>query len=170
MQMNIKLLSPESGGMVINKLKNWVLRCHACFHITTDTTKKFCPACGNSGTLLRASTQVDSKTGQMKVFLKENFTYRMRGTQFSVPLPKGGRRNNDLILREDQVEYKRAVKKHERAIVKQSRNPTNPFDPDYVPAILIDATGKKSQHVNPLDAPVIGYGKRNPNEVRRQKK
>lgn len=42
---------------------------------------------------------------------------KLRGTKYSIPLPKGGRNNDDLILREDELmvgEKKYLVKKIER--------------------------------------------------------
>ncbi|RWS20027.1 RNA-binding protein NOB1-like protein, partial [Leptotrombidium deliense] len=42
-----------SNGLIIKETKQFVLRCHACFKITTNLMKKFCPHCGNLGTLKR---------------------------------------------------------------------------------------------------------------------
>jgi RNA-binding protein NOB1 len=35
-------------GMRITNLRRWVLRCHACGDITRQTTRVFCPKCGNN--------------------------------------------------------------------------------------------------------------------------
>ncbi|KAI8854565.1 Nin one binding Zn-ribbon like-domain-containing protein, partial [Chytridium lagenaria] len=77
LQMNLKLVSRE--GEIIRKTKSWALRCHACFKITMDLAKQFCPSCGNN-TLMRASISVDS-TGKMNCYLKKNFQYNVRGTK-----------------------------------------------------------------------------------------
>jgi len=135
LQMGLNLVGLE--GKRIEKVKTWVLRCHACFkyvlllclcvlplmpidtlRICKDNSKKFCPSCGNN-TLLRASVTVSSPTASknaqaMQIHLKPNFQYRLRGTKFSIPAPKPGSAKTGagtgLILREDQVEYMRAKK------------------------------------------------------------
>lgn len=133
LQMGLNLIGLE--GKRIEKIKSWVLRCHACFkyesflfvsliftiipRICKDNSKKFCPSCGNP-TLLRASVTVAApgaspNTQTMQVHLKRNFQYKLRGTKYSIPAPKPGSAKagsgSGLILREDQVEYIRAKKK-----------------------------------------------------------
>ncbi len=91
------------------------LRCRIC----KDASKKFCPSCGNP-TLLRASVTISSPSASsdapaMQVHLKKNFQYRTRGTIYSIPAPKPGSAKTGsgegLILREDQTEYMRAMKR-----------------------------------------------------------
>ena len=36
----------------------WVLRCHACYKVTQEVGKIFCPKCGNGGTLRKVSVTV----------------------------------------------------------------------------------------------------------------
>nr|CAG8597268.1 11003_t:CDS:2 [Entrophospora candida] len=57
LQMGLNLISVE--GKRIKQIKNWVLRCHACYKITTNMEKKFCPKCGGP-TLIRTSTSTDA--------------------------------------------------------------------------------------------------------------
>ncbi|RKO88837.1 Nin one binding Zn-ribbon like-domain-containing protein [Blyttiomyces helicus] len=127
MQMNLRLLSVD--GLMIKKLKSWILRCHACFKTTADMEKKFCPYCGNN-TLMR--------------------------TSFSVPTPKGGRKGNDMILREDQREYQKAL-----AATRRKKTTLDPFDLDYV-----GLDGKRSSGTEP----VIGHGRRNVNIDRKPRR
>ncbi|KAF9133036.1 Nin1 binding protein, partial [Mortierella sp. GBA39] len=121
LQMGLNLLSID--GLRISKVKNWVLRCHACTKVTHDMEKKFCPSCGNS-TLMRTSTSTD-QNGNVKYYLKKNMVYNLRGTKYSIPAPKGGRKNNDLILREDQREFELSMKFQRR------QKKIDAFDPDY---------------------------------------
>ncbi|KAF9898033.1 Nin1 binding protein, partial [Lobosporangium transversale] len=121
LQMGLNLLSID--GLRISKIKNWVLRCHACTKVTSDMDKKFCPSCGNA-TLMRTSTSTD-QNGNVKYYLKKNMVYNLRGTKYSIPTPKGGRKNNDLILKEDQREYELSLK-----FQKRQKN-IDAFDPDY---------------------------------------
>ncbi|GBC05927.1 hypothetical protein RclHR1_06500009 [Rhizophagus clarus] len=153
LQMRLNLISVE--GKRIRKVKNWVLRCHACYKITTNMEKKFCPKCGNAA-LIRTSTSTDAN-GNVTYYLKKNFQYNLRGTKYSIPEPKGGRNANNIILREDQKEYQKALKS------QRKQKEIDIFDPDYIPDLLIGSSVSKSI------TPVIGYGRRNPNEARRGK-
>ncbi|OAD03087.1 hypothetical protein MUCCIDRAFT_120175, partial [Mucor lusitanicus CBS 277.49] len=98
LQMNLNLVS--AGGYRVKKIRNSVMRCHACFFVTNDLEKKFCPKCGNA-TLQRVTCSTNSK-GEIAYHLKKNFQYRLRGTVYDIPPPKGGRKSNNIVLREDQ--------------------------------------------------------------------
>lgn len=37
----------------------WVLKCHACFKVTTEIGRIFCPTCGNGGTLRKVAVTVN---------------------------------------------------------------------------------------------------------------
>lgn len=152
--MKLHLVSVD--GMLINRLKTWVLRCHACFKTTTLFDKVFCPSCGNS-TLLRTSVTVNAN-GVMKVYLKKNFQYRNRGTVYSIPAPKGGRKSSDLILREDQNEHKKALLVQKR-LEKKAMNQDIGME-----ALLM--FGQPGAKLNATGAPIIGYGRKNINEAR----
>ncbi|KAK0491158.1 Nin one binding Zn-ribbon like-domain-containing protein [Armillaria novae-zelandiae] len=196
LQMGLNLVGTE--GRRIQKVKSWVLRCHACFKICKDSSKKFCPSCGNPS-LLRASVTISDPTASpdtpaMQVHLKPNFQYRIRGTKYSIPAPKAGSAKTGpgegLILREDQVEYMRAKKradgKREREEAKMmkgllargAREDTGIavgswMDPDWIPEIMSAGTGGKGRSMPSAgmdgDMPIIGYGKKNPNERKRRK-
>lgn len=141
--------------------------------------KKFCPNCGNA-TLIRTSTSTDVN-GNVTYYLKKNFQYNLRGTKvvnfftpnkkrkkrkvpnnllfllkYSIPEPKGGRNASNIILREDQKEYQKALKN------QRKQKEIDIFDLDYIPKLLIGSNSKSI-------SPVIGYGRRNPNEARRGK-
>ncbi|TFK43741.1 Nin one binding Zn-ribbon like-domain-containing protein [Crucibulum laeve] len=196
LQMGLNLVSID--GKRIEKVKSWVLRCHACFKICKDNSKKFCPSCGNP-TLLRASVTVASPNASanapaMQVHLKPNFQYKIRGTKYSIPAPKHGSAKTGpgegLILREDQAEYQRAKKmvdgKREREETRMlkgilakgvSGNSTvgvsSWMDPDWVPEMISVGSGGKGRTVRSSrmdgDMPQIGHGRKNPNERKRRK-
>ncbi|KAF5358896.1 hypothetical protein D9758_004824 [Tetrapyrgos nigripes] len=195
LQMGLNLVGTE--GKRIRKVKTWVLRCHACFKICKDSSKKFCPSCGNNS-LIRASVTLSSpnasdKEPVMQVHLKPNFQYRTRGTKYSIPAPKAGSAKTGsgegLILREDQIEYvrakKRADNKREREEAKMMKGILSSkggsdgvaigswMDPDWVPEIIAAGPGGKGRSIRSggMDGemPVIGYGRKNPNERRRKK-
>ncbi|RUS17018.1 Nin one binding Zn-ribbon like-domain-containing protein [Endogone sp. FLAS-F59071] len=155
LQMRLNLLSTD--GLRIKRIKTWVMRCHACFKVTTDMEKKFCPRCGNT-TLMRTSCSTD-EDGNVTYYLKKNFQYNLRGTKFAIPEPVGGRRANDIVLREDQREYQKALRG------QRARKTVDVFDPDYVPTF--GDLGRTGTGNNMFGTAVIGYGRKNPNVARR---
>lgn len=190
LHMGLNLISEE--GKRIKNLKTWVLRCHACFKICKENSKKFCPSCGNP-TLLRVSVTVttpgSSEEPTTQVHLKKNFHYNNRGTKYSIPAPRAGSAKTgagqNLILREDQPEYLRAKKrldgKREREEAKLMKgmldkgidNPSavgSWMDPDWLPELLSSGKGRINRGAK-MDGglPQIGYGKKNPNERRKRK-
>ncbi|KAF5387845.1 hypothetical protein D9615_000603 [Tricholomella constricta] len=195
LQMGLNLVGVE--GKRIERVKSWVLRCHACFKICKDNSKKFCPSCGNP-TLLRASVTVSAPDASsdapvMQVHLKPNFQYRIRGTKYSIPAPKAGSAKTgagaNLILREDQQEYMRAKKqaegKREREEAKMLKGILSRgvdgatgvgswMDPDWIPEMISVGAGGKGRTMKSGgmdgDLPQIGYGKKNPNAVRKKRK
>jgi len=139
LQMNLNLLSPSLQR--VRHIKTFVLRCHACFNVTKDMSKQFCPKCGQP-TLTRVSCSTDQQTGQFKLHLKRNMQWNNRGNVYSIPKPvsgsasgkvKGGGKDGwgqRLILAEDQKEYVRAIKEEKKI---KSRDL---MDEDYLPGIL----------------------------------
>lgn len=96
-----------------------------------DPSKKFCPSCGGP-TLIRASITTHapvpgSTTPRVEVHLKPHFQYRTRGTKYSIPDPKMGSAKGQksggsgLILREDQQEFMRGMKREEGRKIKEER-------------------------------------------------
>lgn len=98
LQIGLRLLSTE--GMIIQRVKQWILRCIACFTTSTEMDRMFCSKCGNS-TLERVSYSLD-REGHMVFYTRANRPTKLSGTKYSLPKPKGGR-NGDLLLREDQL-------------------------------------------------------------------
>ncbi|KAF7352546.1 20S-pre-rRNA D-site endonuclease NOB1 [Mycena venus] len=193
LQMGLNLVGVE--GKRIQKVKSWVLRCHACFKICKDPTKKFCPSCGNP-TLLRASVTISapnasSSAPTMQVHLKPNFQYRVRGTKYAIPAPKPGSAKTGtgegLILREDQTEYVRARKMADGRRTREEARMNKGIlgkegaagvgswlDPDWVPEMMSVGAGGKGRTVRAAgmdgDLPAIGYGRKNPNASRKKRK
>lgn len=171
LQMNMNLLSLE--GLRISTLKTFVLRCHACFQVTKNMEKRFCPSCGNP-TLIKTTTSIDPLTGKIIYHLKKNFRYNIRGTKFSLPEPKGGRQQ-EIILREDQKEFQRALKKENREKQKNLKFTESLGDgtwfldsPDGLTANSSRRSGGSLKGANQHGGLVIGCGKRNPNAVGRK--
>ncbi|KAL2350649.1 Nin one binding Zn-ribbon like-domain-containing protein [Cryomyces antarcticus] len=144
LQMNLNLLSPTLQR--VRHLKTFVLRCHACFQVTKEMSRQFCPRCGKP-TLTRVACSTN-QNGEFSLHLKKNMQWNTRGDRYSVPKPvagsahgrvKGGGKDgwgNELILAEDQKEYVRAMGTEKR------RKERDLMDEDYLPSILTGARGK----------------------------
>ncbi|KAJ9138519.1 D-site 20S pre-rRNA nuclease [Coniochaeta hoffmannii] len=147
MRINLNLVGGTSCTR-ITRVKTWVLRCHGCFAVTRDTSKQFCPSCGQP-TLTRTACSTDSK-GTFRVHLKKNYQYNKRGNVYSIPKPVHGSSNGkvervggggkkgwgkELILAEDQKEYTRQIVEDRRARTRDV------LDEDYLPDLL---TGRRS--------------------------
>ena len=155
LQINLNLLSPAMTR--VKHLKTFVLRCHACFQVSKDLTKQFCPRCGQPS-LTRVSCSTNAN-GEFKLHLKKNFQWNNRGDKYSIPKPVHGSSNgrvqgggkggwgNELILTEDQKEYQRAAKTEKKAKER------NLMDEDYLPSILTGDRGRAGGRIK------VGAGK-----------
>lgn len=170
LQLKVPVCAPD--GLKVKQLKSWVLRCHACFWYTSDQTRRFCDKCGGP-TLIRTSYALDSKTGIPHFFLARHFQFNIRGTKYSTALPEGGRKA-DIILREDQKEYQKAVKAQARAENKEMRNAlqenrVEDLD-DRLASIFLEGEKVSKNHLQFAPRVTIGHGRRNPNEVKSKRR
>lgn len=100
-QMGLNVMSAD--GMLLQKVKQFVLRCIGCYHVHYDMDRLFCSQCGGSS-LSRVGATVDSKSGEMRLHLKANYRPCLKGKIFSLPKPGSrGRYDGDFLLREDQL-------------------------------------------------------------------
>lgn len=179
----VRLREPESLTVSLS--------CRIC----KDSSKRFCPSCGNA-TLMRTTVTTDSKTGKQSLHLKKNFQYHTRGTIYSIPDPKMGRSKGQekggsgLILREDQREWSDAVRhqdikkeKEERRTAKGGLKGWNDPDVSDLPAdvevswltsaqwlpemISVGMSGKGRSGGGGL--PSIGHGRKNPNQAKKRR-
>jgi RNA-binding protein NOB1 len=169
LRMNLNLVSPSLAR--ITRLKTWVLRCHGCFAVTRDTSKQFCPKCGNP-TLTRVSCSTNAADGSVQLHLKKNFQWNKRGNVYSIPKPvhgsasgkvgnvKGGGTGGwgqGLILAEDQKEFVR-----QKGEQRREKGVRDLMDPDYLPGLL---GGDRREKEN--GRPKVGAG-RNVNSKKRR--
>lgn len=156
LQMGLKVLTVD-GRRAIRSIKHFVLRCHACNTVTRDLEKKFCDSCGNFA-MHRVAFRV-GKDGVARAFLNPKKGPYLRGTKYPLPMPRGGRHNNDLILCADQIDPVQQKRIEKRLL----RTNVDVLDPS--------TTYNADVNFRPHDRPlVIGYGRRNPNEVRRTRR
>lgn len=128
------------------------------YRVTNNLEKKFCPKCGNA-TLQRVTCSTNSK-GQISYHLKKNFQYRLRGSVYDIPPPKGGRKSNNIVLREDQREY---VKSQQ---FKSKKTYVDMFDPDFIP--LYGKIDTREVTNNMFGTDTVGYGRKNPNSTKKR--
>ncbi|XP_005093274.2 RNA-binding protein NOB1 [Aplysia californica] len=159
-QMGLHVLSVD--GMLIKQVKSYVLRCHGCMRITKDTSKQFCPHCGNK-TLKRLTTSID-ENGVVKYHLARNYMVRTRGKKYSLPKPQGGKHAFNPLLTADQpLPHQRPAKKALQKVDILSAD----YVADSSPFRLNDVTSRASQlGRNKQQAPQ--WTRRNPNENRRK--
>lgn len=71
-------------------MSRWALRCVACFFVTKEAGRLFCPRCGNA-TLERVEVMVSPEGAE---FYGVRKSHTLRGTRFPLPKPKvrGARR------------------------------------------------------------------------------
>ncbi|XP_029212428.2 RNA-binding protein NOB1-like [Acropora millepora] len=157
-QMGLHVISLD--GMLIREVRSYVLKCHACFRVTRQLQKKFCPWCGNN-TLLRIPMTIDDQ-GETRFYLpKRSKPFNIKSKKFSLPLPRGGRQGLGPVLTEDQP------RSHNR--LPRSKDRVNVFDADYVtrasPFLTKDVNSRACQ---------LGYHlkgslkERNQNQVRKK--
>lgn len=163
--LKLKLYSPD--GKRVRSLKSHLLRCHGCFWTTLDMAKRFCDKCGGV-TLLRASYSVDT-SGSRHIYLRADYRHNLRGSKYSLPRPKGGRQG-DIVLRADQAEYQRALRRQEQEQDKIRRLDEEDAIEERLAAVFGDMKVSKSggnKFVQQGGRLTIGMGRRNPNEARR---
>ncbi|EAN80038.1 Nin one binding (NOB1) Zn-ribbon like, putative [Trypanosoma equiperdum] len=104
LHVGVPIVGPH--GMRIREVRQWLLRCTACFTINADTTRQFCSECG-SGNTLRRVQYVVTTDGERQLFINFRKRISTRGTVYNLPKPRGGRRgtNRCLVLREDQLAH-----------------------------------------------------------------
>ncbi|PSC73917.1 RNA-binding NOB1 [Micractinium conductrix] len=150
MQMGLRLVTPD--GRRITRLSRWVLRCTACFLVTKEMGRLFCPRCGNA-TLDKVQLVVGPDGSEQYGVKRKHI---LRGTRFSLPKPRGGR-HRDLILREDQL-----LAKAHRLRKKKEKEELDPFAPEYGQDTWHQAAGL--HYGNKGAAALMAGWKNNPNE------
>ncbi|KAK6516960.1 Nin1 binding protein [Arthrobotrys conoides] len=149
LQLHIHLFSPTTMSR-ITSVKSHVLRCHACFKVCRETSRQFCPSCGQP-TLAKVTCSTNAQ-GVFKIHLKKNWQWNNRGNVYSLAKPQHGTASmkgvrENVVLSEDQREYEKALKDSKR------HKERDLMDMDYLPGLL---TGERLGHGG---NPKVGAGK-----------
>lgn len=152
MQMGLHVVSVD--GMVVRTVKQWVLRCMACYQVHYAMDRLFCEKCG-ANHLSRVSCSIDASTGQLRLHLKKGYTPSTRGKLYSLPKPgQQGRYEGELLLREDQLSTG-IWKQKKMAVARAVKS-----------AFGEDVTGDVGMSVNKMAKIRVGLGKQNPNAAK----
>lgn len=98
-QLGFTLLTLD--GFKLTRVKRFKFLCRACNKLNMDIERDYCEFCG-SHTLGKVSVYINDD-GEISYFDNPKRRINLRGTKYSIPKPKFGRKNNDLVLREDEL-------------------------------------------------------------------
>ena len=119
LQIGLHILSVN--GLLIKNTRVFILRCYACYK-TCNTSKEFCPNCGNK-TLKRVAVSFNEE-GSKNIHINFKKRINIRGTRYSLPMPKGGKHAVNPVLCEDQpIPHNRPA--------KMALQKIDVFSPDY---------------------------------------
>ncbi|XP_054164456.1 RNA-binding protein NOB1-like [Oppia nitens] len=163
LQMGLKVISIKDG-LLIRQTKQFVLRCFACFKITTKQSNEFCSSCGNMRTLKRVALTVKDD-GTKEVFINFKKPINIRGTRYSLPMPRGGKHTNNPILVEDQPIPQQRKSKFAIQEKRDVNCESILKDPDYVNRLNPFAINDVYSRGSRINANV--HRLRNPNETRK---
>lgn len=171
LQIGLHLLTFD--GFAIRSVKLWGLICRACHAFTRESTRMFCPKCGNA-TVDRVPITVED--GEVKVH-DHRRRRNLKGTIYSIPKPKGGRHGNQgLIFAEDQMMMGGRDRefRHQQNVYEKERQMRDPFATDTnLNWYARQKTAAGNQAVTGSAPRVtVGFGRKNPNanNFKRKKK
>lgn len=155
LQIGLRVISPN--GLQVQQLHRWVLKCEACRNVTSDVGRLFCPKCGNGGTLYKVSVTI-GPNGVVHTGTRRRSN--LRGTKYSLPMPKSGRRGvmENPILREDQLPQKMLHPRKKKVSLPDVSTSTEFF--------ALKSGGKGKMQPPICEALAVFSGKRNPNDCR----
>ncbi len=156
LQSGMRVIAAATGRS-IDSLRQWMNRCHACYTLTRDMSRQFCPSCGGF-TLNRIAVFANAR-GKV-VYKWANHVVTQRGTRYAIPKPKGGKNNTDLKLREDVMSG--GIDKMVYLSKQKNLDMKSNFEAG------AEFAWRKSTLVDP--GTVFGYGRVNPNEIRIRRK
>jgi len=126
LQMGITPLTFD--GYAVKSVKLWGLICRACFFFHRDSTKVFCPKCGND-TVVRVPIIVDQDG--VPTVLNSGRKLRTKGTVFSMPKPQSGRVWKP-VFSEDEIKIggRDRELRHAEKVFEKERQLRDPFNAD----------------------------------------
>lgn len=164
LQMGITPLTFD--GYAVKSVKLWGLICRACGHFHRDSSKVFCPKCGND-TVVRVPIVVDEDG--VPTVVNSGRKLRTKGTVFSMPKPQSGRVWKPIFA-EDEIKIggRDRELRHAEKVYEKERQLRDPFNQDNAARgwyqRTTTATGKTITAGGGGPRVQAGYGRRtNPN-------
>lgn len=149
LQMGLDVMSVE--GVRVTQIRQFVLRCGACYKVHYDMDRLFCSKCG-SHLMQRIAASINSKTGILQLHLKKNYHHNTKGMIYSLPNPgKQGKYSGELLLREDQM----LVGIWKQKVVNIKKDVRSQFGDEITSDVGIQ--------INKSNKLKIGLGSKNPN-------
>ena len=156
LQIGLGVVSYEN--LRIRSVKQWGLMCVACWNITRDTQKAFCPSCGNDS-VRRVAITTDAQ-GQVAIAGGRPRRPQLKGTIFSIPKNRGGRDPNRPIFAEDEI----FIGGRHRDLRRKARHFEKELEEKLALGKDDDAfVFAQGQSFSGAPKLVAGYGRRNPN-------
>lgn len=153
LQMGLSVMSVD--GLLVTQVKQFVLRCMACYQLHYDMNRLFCKRCGVNH-MSRVAVSINASTGQLKLHLKQNYKVNTKGMKYSIkqPLQTNNRYQGDILLREDQL----LSGIWRQKVVKINKDVKSMFGDE--------VTNDIGLQVNKSSAIAVGFGRRNPNALK----
>jgi RNA-binding protein NOB1 len=151
LQLGLRLLSVS--GLSITATRQFLLKCSACFAISRDMTRRFCASCGLPA-LIRCTLalRTEPETGVVTARLYHGTRHlSKRGTVYSIPRPRGGRGGGGFGRRRRERRAGAGGREKGREDAESLYEKGLEFG--------LSQTGRVRKQA------VVGYGRRNPNEV-----
>ncbi|XP_053670599.1 RNA-binding protein NOB1-like [Anopheles nili] len=120
-QIGLQIASLD--GRIIKQTRTYILRCYACFMITPNATKKFCPKCGYQ-TLKKVSVNLN-ENGQQIIHINNQRPLTAKHKNQPVAKFNGGKYATNPLLFEDQPVP-------QQRIPLKTRAKTNALGEDYI--------------------------------------
>ena len=167
-------------GLRLTKVKRYKLLCRACMKLNMNVEREYCDYCGSH--LLGKVSVFINEDGQLSYFDNPKRRINLRGTIYSLPKPKAGRKQN-IILREDQLmigEMAMRVKNAQTAKRKEQATLENTLAGNYwaggqgyvagVSSLLYENGAKGGAKRANNSTFEYGHGRKNPNIAKRKRK
>lgn len=154
-QLGLGLMSVH--GFKLSNVRYFAKGCYVCNRICHDVSREFCEFCGGH-TLTRVSVKFDKGGKPRYKWIKTRELCNSRGKIFSVKKARGGRLQQDIILREDELMQAKAKRG-----IKERRYDSEKRVDGWFDSAAEFARGKLNKH---KEVPSYGPDKRNPNEAK----
>ncbi|PHJ25470.1 nin one binding zn-ribbon family protein [Cystoisospora suis] len=168
LQMGLDVVTID--GLAVRSVKSWALICRACHFVSREVTRLFCEKCGQ-----HAVDRVPVTLTDDGLVVHDNRKKKStRGNIHSLPKPRGGRHEKQLILAEDQLMLggRDRMLRHQQRLWEKENSAHNPFSDDCVfdaaSSWHVRARTRTGKLVAGTHAPrvVVGLGPGNPNSNR----